>query len=85
MPTRDGTQYFFNIDYTPLNYLKAAILNGTGKTLETLPAPKHKPLARTGVSDIIKATINNILEMELPTRKKVSLRKLLYISFLLNP
>lgn len=48
----DWTNDFFNIEYTPLNDLKTAILSTTSTILETLPAPKHKTPMRTGVPDI---------------------------------
>lgn len=71
LSTGDGTKYYLNIDYAPLNDLKSAILNATGSTPEALPAPKHKPHTKTGVPDIIQATINTIFGMKIPTGKKV--------------
>ncbi|KAK1379660.1 hypothetical protein POM88_026404 [Heracleum sosnowskyi] len=66
----DGTKYYFNIDYAPLNDLKAAILAATNSTLDMLPAPRHKPLAKTVVPATVQATINAILEMTLPPGKE---------------
>lgn len=76
-----GTKYFFNIDYPPLNDLKATILDATGTSLETLPTPKHKPLIKPGVPDVLEATIKNILEMKLPPGKEVILRNIYFTTF----
>lgn len=71
----DGIKYYFNIDYAPLNNLRTTILDVTSATLDTLPPPKHKSLAKPSVPDAIQATIKDILRMKLPPGKQVIIKK----------
>lgn len=67
----DGTTTYCNIDYAPLNALKAAIITSTGQTEESLPPPTTPRLMLPTADAMKQITVQEILETTAPTGDKV--------------
>ncbi|KAK1352063.1 hypothetical protein POM88_053777 [Heracleum sosnowskyi] len=67
----DGTTTYCNIDYAPLNDLKAAVLAATGHTSDTLPPPATARLMSATADATKEKTIQEILESDLPQGDEV--------------
>lgn len=67
----NGTRTYCNIDYKPLNELKAAIMANTGHTIETLPPPTESRLVGATVDALKETTIKDILHTDTPVEGEV--------------
>ncbi|KAK1360219.1 hypothetical protein POM88_044693 [Heracleum sosnowskyi] len=67
----DGTATYCNIDYAPLNDLRASVLTATGHTIDSMPPPTTARLMAATTDATMEKTIQEILESEAPKEDEV--------------
>lgn len=65
LSSTDATKSYMNIDYKPLNELKDAMVEATGKSIELLPPPANRRFVTANANTLPHLSIQEILGYQL--------------------